>query len=137
MITRTKRLTLLTSVVAIATAAAALATDDLSWHTIDGGGGDSAGGDIALRGTIGQPDTGGAMSGDDWSVVGGFWSDGGVMPTECPGDATGDRLVNFDDLIAVLSAWGVCGDCPEDLDDSGFVDFDDLLLVLANWGSPC
>ena len=34
---------------------------DLSWHTIDGGGGMSSGGDFVLRGTIGQPsDTTGA-----------------------------------------------------------------------------
>ena len=31
---------------------------DLSWFTIDGGGGISTGGDFSLSGTIGQPDAG-------------------------------------------------------------------------------
>ena len=31
---------------------------DLSWHTIDGGGGYSVGGTFELNGTIGQPDAG-------------------------------------------------------------------------------
>ena len=32
-----------------------------------------------------------------------------------PGDATGDGFVNFDDVLAVLAAWGPCeGDCPEE-----------------------
>ena len=31
---------------------------EISWSTIDGGGGRSTGGDYALTGTIGQPDAG-------------------------------------------------------------------------------
>ena len=50
-------------------------------------------------------------------------------------DESGD--IGFDDLLAVLAAWGPCDeDCPEDIDGSGTVGFDDLLLVLAGWG-PC
>lgn len=45
---------------------------DLSWATIDGGGGMSDGGDFALRGTVGQPDAG-RLSGSGFSVQGGFW----------------------------------------------------------------
>ena len=40
--------------------------------TIAGGGGASSGGDFTLNGTIGQPDAG-AMSGDNYSLAGGFW----------------------------------------------------------------
>ena len=36
----------------------AFAEYDISWHSIDAGGGRSAGGDFALTGTIGQPDAG-------------------------------------------------------------------------------
>ena len=54
-----------------------------------------------------------------------------------PGDATRDDMVNFDDVLAVLAAWGDCPEppapCPEDLDGNGTIDFEDLLLVLANW----
>jgi hypothetical protein len=36
---------------------------DLSWWTVDNGGGDSAGGTYTVNGTIGQPDAGALMSG--------------------------------------------------------------------------
>lgn len=49
------------------------------------------------------------------------------------GDATGDGVVDFADIIALLAAWGACGECPEDLDGDGAVTFADLLIVLANW----
>lgn len=54
----------------------------------------------------------------------------------CEGDATGDGLVTFEDLNAVLAAWGSVGG-PADLDGSGTVDFNDLNIVLAAWGSDC
>jgi hypothetical protein len=46
---------------------------DLSWWTVDGGGGDSKGGVYALGGTAGQPDVGPALSGGVYTLVGGFW----------------------------------------------------------------
>jgi hypothetical protein len=45
---------------------------DLSWWTIDGGGGPMAGGGFALDGTLGQPDTS-AASGGGFTLAGGFW----------------------------------------------------------------
>ena len=45
---------------------------DLSWSTVDGGGGTSTGGDYRLSGTIGQPDAG-TMSGGGYIPGGGFW----------------------------------------------------------------
>ncbi len=45
---------------------------EISWWTVDGGGGTSSGGDYALIGTIGQPDAG-LMSGGSYGLVGGFW----------------------------------------------------------------
>lgn len=53
----------------------------------------------------------------------------------CPEDADRDGFVGFDDLIAVLAAWGNKGG-PEDIDESGTVDFDDLLIVIDSLG-PC
>jgi len=44
----------------------------IDWFTIDGGGGNSTGGVFAVSGTIGQPDAG-AMSGGNYTLVGGFW----------------------------------------------------------------
>ena len=49
---------------------------DLTWSTIDGGGGSSAGGGYHLIGTLGQPDAGTTLSGGGYSLSGGFW--GGV-----------------------------------------------------------
>lgn len=45
-------------------------------------------------------------------------------------------VVDFNDLLSVLAAWGDCLQCPEDITEDGVVGFDDLLAVLANWG-PC
>jgi hypothetical protein len=45
----------------------------VTWRTIDGGGGVSTGGVFTVRGTIGQPDARGSMSGSDYRAGGGFW----------------------------------------------------------------
>jgi len=47
---------------------------DLTWNTIDGGGGTSTGGVYTLSGTIGQPDAG-TLSGGTYTLNGGFWND--------------------------------------------------------------
>jgi Ca2+-binding EF-hand superfamily protein len=53
----------------------------------------------------------------------------------CPTDIDGSGLIDFGDLLAVLSAWGPCTDCPADLDGNGAVGFEDLLTVLSEWGA--
>ena len=45
---------------------------DLSWWTVDGGGGNASGGPYALGGTVGQPDAG-TLTGGDYSLRGGLW----------------------------------------------------------------
>lgn len=45
---------------------------DISWYTIDGGGGSSSGGNFSISGTIGQPDAG-HMTGGNYTLDGGFW----------------------------------------------------------------
>jgi hypothetical protein len=45
---------------------------DISWYTIDGGGGTSTGGVYSVSGTIGQPDAG-HLSGGSYTIDGGFW----------------------------------------------------------------
>jgi hypothetical protein len=49
-----------------------------------------------------------------------------------PGDVNGDGVVDIDDLLAVISAWGQANS-PADLNHDGIVDVDDLLLVIGNW----
>jgi pimeloyl-ACP methyl ester carboxylesterase len=72
------------------------------------------------------------------------WPDGEVQMAQggvcdCVADiAMDDGLVNFDDQLALLAAWGVCpdppGECHADLDGNGLVDLSDLILLLAAWG---
>jgi hypothetical protein len=52
-----------------------------------------------------------------------------------PLDSDGSGAIDFDDLFAVLAAWGPCASCPEDLDGNGSVGLDELLLILSNWGA--
>ena len=45
----------------------------LSWWSVDGGGGQSIGGEYTLQGAIGQPEAG-TIEGGDYSLTGGFWA---------------------------------------------------------------
>ncbi len=78
---------------------------EITWYTIDAGGTSSAvGGNFELSGTIGQPDAGAEMSGGQFSLSGGFWP-GVSLPNPCPGDLTGDGMLNFFDVSAFLAAY--------------------------------
>jgi hypothetical protein len=55
---------------------------DLSWSTIDAGGGTSSGGQFELSGTIGQPEAG-VLNGGQFKLEGGFWS--GITLVQTPG----------------------------------------------------
>jgi uncharacterized membrane protein len=61
-----------------------------------------------------------------------------VPYTECLGELTCDGIVDTDDLLILINAWGECPDppdpCPADLNENGVVDVDDLLILLNNWG---
>lgn len=97
-------LSLMTSVSAVAQSGGPY---DLSWSTIDGGGGTSTGGPYSLSGTIGQPDAGGPMTGGTYSLIGGFW--GGVSAIQTPG---APQLTVQRDLLtgAVTVSWPVPAD---------------------------
>lgn len=51
---------------------------DLTWSTIDGGGGTSLSGGYILNGTIGQPDANAPLMGGSYTLVGGFWAGAAV-----------------------------------------------------------
>ncbi len=106
---------------------------DLSWQTVDGGGGTSTGGGFELDGAIGQPDAG-VMSGGTFTVIGGFWVFGAAAPP-CPWDCGGDNdgEVGIVDFLSLLAQWGTPSTCDFDGGGVGIVDF---LELLANWG-PC
>jgi hypothetical protein len=57
---------------------------DLSWNTIDGGGGTVlSGGSYTLQGTIGQPDAG-VHFGGPYVLGGGFWMGSGLRSIYLP-----------------------------------------------------
>jgi len=117
--------------------------------TVDGGGGTSTGGAFTMSGTIGQPDAGATLSGGGFTLQGGFWAGGGSQPIDtCLPDIaplpSGDGLVNVTDLLAVIGAWGACGNpanCPADISPAGppvgddVVNVADLLAVIGGWGT--
>jgi hypothetical protein len=54
----------------------------------------------------------------------------------CVGDVNVDDLVDVNDLLDVIEAWGPCISCDADLVFDGVVDVEDLLALIAGWG-PC
>lgn len=104
---------------------------DLSWRTIDGGGGTSSGGTYTLMGTIGQPDAG-VMAGGDYELLGGFWP--------------GEPLCTVDfEHFARFAEWWLEPDCNAgnnwcggaDLNLLGDVDLIDFGLFVDEWLYYC
>ncbi len=78
---------------------------NLTWYTIDGGGGTSAGSGFAVAGTIGQPDAG-VMAGAGFEIKGGFWPGPQFVGPPMPGDLDADGDIDLDDYNAFLAAYG-------------------------------
>lgn len=74
-ITDTFRSTVWILLLVILAASAVSAQYELSWYTIDGGGGQSSGGNFTLTGTIGQADAA-YSAGGKYELLGGFWPGG-------------------------------------------------------------
>lgn len=56
----------------------------------------------------------------------------------CPGDANGDRVINFMDLNILLGYFGQSGvNLPPDFNGDGVVDFIDLNICLSAFGASC
>lgn len=60
---------------------ASTASYDLTWWTVDGGGGVLTGGGYTLSGTAGQPDAG-VLVGGTYTLGGGLWRGGAVASAE-------------------------------------------------------
>lgn len=79
---------------------AAHAQYEISWYTIDGGGGTSTGGSYSLSGTIGQPDAdvvslcsadgGAGCINPTYELTGGFWA--GIQGAPAPSPSCGADL---------------------------------------------
>lgn len=106
-------------------ASAGLSDYQIVWSTIDGGGGQSTGGQYVLTGTIGQPDAS-YSAGGNYELLGGFWPGGPLC------------FVEFDDFARFAEYWLESGsDLPADLDGNGFVDAEDLDRFVYDWLYYC
>jgi hypothetical protein len=58
---------------------------------------------------------------------------------DCPGDVTGDLLVNVSDLLAILGAYGNEGEAAQGYDvvEDSIIDVNDLLTLLGEFGRTC
>ena len=106
---------------------------EITWYSIDGGGGRSSGGDFALVGTIGQPDAG-EMAGGDYKLSGGFWP--GTLFQQC--------FVDFEHFARFAMYWldAPCGPGNDwcegaDLDESTDVGLSDVDELAYWWLAEC
>ena len=100
---------------------------ELSWYTIDGGGGRSRGGAYELMGTIGQPDAA-YSAGSGYELLGGFWPGGPLC------------FVDFESFSRFAEYWLVTGTgLPADLyeDEYDIVDGLDLKVFVEQWLCSC
>lgn len=100
---------------------------ELSWYTVDGGGGPSSGGPYQLVGTIGQPDAA-YSSGGNYELLGGFWPGGPLC------------FVDFEHYARFAEQWllpgtGSPADLFEDLDNK--VNYLDLKVFVEEWLCYC
>lgn len=118
---------------------------DLSWSTIDGGGGTfSTGGEFRLGGTVGQPDAG-VMGGGEYILQGGFWAIVGVgtpqqpmAPFDCDLVAGNNPSLNprcdcFDMLVVIEDRKSGIPAVNSDFNGDTFENDLDLLYMALGW----
>jgi len=111
----------------ISVASSANSQYELSWYTIDGGGGRSTGGSYTLTGTIGQPDAA-YSAGGNYELLGGFWPGGPLC------------FVDFEHFARFAEQWwltgtGLSADLYED--ENNIVDGLDLQVFVDYWLCYC
>jgi hypothetical protein len=98
---------------------------EISWSTIDGGGGRSSGGPYELVGTIGQPDAA-YSAGGSYELMGGFWPGGPLC------------FVDFESFARFAQYWLEPGaGLPADLDQLNGVNGVDFRLFVEQWLCYC
>lgn len=107
---------------------------DVSWYTMDGGGGMfSTGGTFSIGGTIGQPDAqvSPVMSGGGFDLTGGFWPVSNVC--NCLADMNGDGKKDGRDVqqfVACVIGGGNCS-CA-DVDQANGVNLADVSVFVSD-----
>jgi hypothetical protein len=98
---------------------------EITWSTIDGGGGQSSSGPYTLTGTIGQPDAA-YSAGGDYELLGGFWPGGPLC------------FVDFYTFARFAEQWLYTGDgLAADLHDDNIVNLLDLKVFVGEWLYSC
>ena len=108
-------------------ASVCIADYSIDWYTIDGGGGQSSGGDFILTGTIGQPDAAYSRGGN-YELLGGFWPGGPLC------------FIDFEHYARFAELWLVTGTgLPADLyeDEFNIVNGLDLQVFVDYWLCYC
>jgi hypothetical protein len=105
---------------------------DLSWSTIQAGGGVSGGGGFTLSGTIGQASAG-VVSGGGFEIGGGFWA--GATPS-CYPDCTLSAGLTIADF-ACFQAKFVAGDPYADCNASGTLTIADFACFQSRFVAGC
>ncbi len=108
---------------------------DLSWFTVDDGGGESSGGEYTLTDTLGQHDAE-VHGGGDYTLQGGF------QLCAVLHDLDGDGVVTIEDVLFVASRWRMTDTDPDwdpryDLNGDGIITVVDIMLVVAQWACGC
>ena len=127
MITHMPRSAVLILLLIALAASTATAQYELSWYTIDGGGGRSSGGPYTITGTVGQPDAA-YSAGGNFELLGGFWPGGPLC------------FVDFEHFARFAEYWletgtGLPADLYEDLSDQ--VNYLDLKVFVEQWLCYC
>ena len=100
---------------------------EISWYTVDGGGGVSSSEQYSLTGTVGQPDAG-YSAGGQYELPGGFWPGGPLC------------IVDFEHFARFAEYWLETGaGLPADLyeDEYDIVDGLDLQVFVEQWLYYC
>jgi len=112
----------------------------ISWRTIDGGGGTSAGGGFTVQGTIGQSDAG-VLSGGGYAIVGGYWAGSGTT-AQCYANcdrSTTAPILNANDFICFQIQF-VANSAYANCDQSTtppIINANDFVCFLAKYATGC
>lgn len=120
-----KKLILIVSILLVLVCGSAKAEYEISWYSIDGGGGTSSSAAYSLSGSVGQADAG-LSSHDTFVQSGGYWA------------GSFGCVVNLTDLALFCGQWLDTGTgLTADLDESGKVDLFDFAELAYWWYNYC
>ncbi len=123
----------------IAVAGGAYGEPEIAWYSIDAGAAVSTGGTLELRGVIGQPDAGPALTGGIVELTGGFlgiFASGGTPGCNAADVAEPYGLLDLADINLFATSF-LSGDLIADLNGSGLLDLSDINLFVAEFLAGC